>query len=129
MRYDDYSTYGQQRRIKRQQMENDIRTWTISPEAFTAWLRGFAPDDFVGQAGIPDEDPFVQFMELRTACECVMVQEGRAMYARNEAFSVSTRSEGVNLPRWVSQYLTRLTADGWGRRVTAADCLTVLDES
>ena len=129
MRYDDYSTSGKQQRSRRQQMENDIRTWTISPEAFTSWLRGFASDDIVGRAGIPDKDPLVRFMELRTGCECVLIQEGRAMYARNEVFSVSTRPEGVNLPRWVSQYLTRLTADGWGRRVIAGDCLAALDES
>jgi hypothetical protein len=128
MRYDDYSASGRQRRIRRQQMENDIRTWTISPEAFTFWLRSFAPDDIVGQAGIPDKDPLAWFLDLRTACECVLVQEGEALYARNGVFSVSTRPEGVNLPRWVSQYLARLTADGWGRRVTAGDCLAALDE-
>ena len=83
----------------------------------------------MGQAGIPDKDPLVQFMELRTGCECMLVQEGKALYARNEAFSVSTRPEGANLPRWTSQYLSRLAADGWGRRVTAGDCLAALDES
>ena len=51
---------------RKYELENRIRELTISSDQFIVWLLGFAPEDVVGQANIPDRDPLVQFVKART---------------------------------------------------------------
>jgi hypothetical protein len=114
-------------RIQRQRkLKNEIRELLVSSEQFTFWLLGFEPEAVVGQAGIPDRDPLVHFVKTRTGYDCMLQSEGRAMWAKDEVWSVSTEAEGIGLPFWVYKYSLQFETWERGQPVKASDCLDIL---
>ena len=126
----NYGAAGNAARLQRERkLKNDIRELLVSSDHFTVWLLGFGPDDIVGQAGIPDRDPLVQFMKALTGYDCILRNEGQAMWARDEVWTVSTEAEGVALPYWVYKYSQQFESWPQGQPVKMSDCLAALKAS
>lgn len=126
--FNDYpgETAQQQLQRCRYELANAVREWLNSAEPFMTWLQGFEPDDVVGLAGIPDRDPVANFVKAKTGYDCVLRSEGRALWARDEVWAVSTEAEGILLPPWVSRYCQAFETWKRGRQIKAGECLQVL---
>jgi hypothetical protein len=120
---------GQQLLRRKRKLENEIRELMVSSDPFASWLLGFDPEDVVGQVGIPDRDPVVNFVRAKTGYDCMLTSEGRAMWAKAKVWSIATDAEGVTLPFWVYKYNLQFETWDRGQPVKASDCLNILRAS